>query len=238
MSYKILIKEFIIGKNMKYQTLKVNRIKFISLILFVCTFTINVNAQKRRVSAFIFQPHWYLGANMGLNTFVGEGWGVYSPLQSLGFSGRVAGGYNFSPVIGFRAMAGYATHNWPDIRYSDMNLAFGAENVTADVMVNMSNLIAGYYLTRPLDISLYGGAGFSHRDKAVFINDLSTYIVRGGLQADLHLTQFWDLNLMAELNVAPDNYNEYSVGAPFDIYPAITVGLTYHFRDACGVCGR
>jgi len=48
---------------MKYQTLKVNRIKFISLILFVCTFTINVNAQQRRVSAFIFPQQLIFGAH-------------------------------------------------------------------------------------------------------------------------------------------------------------------------------
>lgn len=223
---------------MRLSLLNPNRITLISFVLIVCAFTINTNAQKRRVSAYMFKPHWFTGGNLGANTYAGEGWGSYSPFQSMGFVGRVAGGYNLSPVLGFRAMAGYATHTWPDIRFSNMNLTFGAENITADILINMSNLIQGYYLVRPLDISLYGGLGFSHRDKAIFVTDLSTYLGRGGVQADWHLTQYWDINLMAELNMTSDKYNEYSVGFPSDLYPALTVGLTYHFRDACSVCGK
>ena len=223
---------------MRYQTLNADRIKLIFIIVFVCSFTINISAQKRKISAYIFHPHWYLGANLGLNTYVAEGWGAYSPLSSLGASGSVTGGYSFLPTLSFQATGTYGLYTWPDIRFSNVDHTFGAQNITADLVLNLSNLIKGYYLVRPLDISLYGGAGFSYRQKAAFTSDLFTYLGHAGLQADWHLTQLWDLNIMAEVNVTSDNNNEYNADTPFDMYPALKVGLTYHFRDACSVCGK
>lgn len=223
---------------MRYQTLNTNRIKCFFVIAFVCVYAVSLNAQKRKISAYIFHPHWYLGANVGVNTYVAEGWGAYSALSSIGGSGSVTGGYSFMPALSLQATGTYAMHNWPDIRFSNLNYKFAAQNITADLVLNLSNLIQGYYLVRPLDISLYGGAGFSYRNKADFNSDLFTYISHGGLQADWHLTQFWDINIMAELNVTSDNYNEYAVGAPIEMYPALKLGFTYHFRDACSVCGK
>jgi len=59
-----------------------------------------VNAQQRRVSAFIFQPEWYAGLHAGVNMMVAEGFPSYNWLQSTGVSARPVIGYQFSPALG------------------------------------------------------------------------------------------------------------------------------------------
>lgn len=213
--------------------------KRIALILILLNFTSSIqtiDAQRRKTSLFIFTPHWYLGANAGMNSYWAEGWDKYSPSQSVGYLSRISAGYNFNEVLGARGMIGYSAHNWPEIRMSDFNYSFSAANIIIDNTINMSNLIDVYYLNRPIDILLFGGLEFSYRERAKFRTDLYTCLLRGGLQIDYRLTSFWDLNLSTELNIAPDNYNDYAVGRPVDIYWGLTLGITYNFRNSCNIC--
>jgi len=209
--------------------------KNIVIVLLFSVSTIAVGAQK--ISGFIFKPDAYIGANVGLNTFLGEGCSTYSKTQSSGFIGRATIGYNLTPVIGVRGFMGYASHNWPDSRFrsSDGSLktvSFDAQNLTADLTVNLSNWFSYYNRNRTFDFSVFAGTGITHRDKATFSSDMFSYIGRGGLQGDFHLSPFVDLNLIAETNFTGDNYNNYKIGfLPFDVYTAFTVGLSYHFRS-------
>jgi len=208
--------------------------KLLIMLLFFVS-AIVVNAQK--ISGFIFKPDVYIGANMGLNTFLGEGCSTYSKIQSSGFIGRATIGYNLTPVIGVRGFMGYASHNWPDSRFrsSDGSLrsvSFDAQMLTVDLTVNLSNWLSYYNRNRTFDFSVFAGTGITHRDKASFSSDLFSSIGRGGLQGDFHLSSFIDLNLIAETNFTGDNYNNFKPGfLPFDVYTAFTVGLSYHFRS-------
>ena len=209
--------------------------KYIIIVLLFSVSTIAVGAQK--ISGFIFKPDAYIGANVGFNTFFGEGCSTYSKTQSSGFIGRATVGYNLTPVIGVRSFMGYASHNWPDsrLRSSDGSLktvSFDAQMLTVDLTVNLSNWFSYYNRNRTFDLSVFAGTGITHRDKATFSNDLFSSIGRGGLQGDFHLSSFIDLNLIAETNFTGDNYNNYKRGfLPFDVYTAFTVGLSYHFRS-------
>ena len=212
----------------------------VTLLLFA--FIITVKAQK--ISGFIFKSDAYIGANVGLNTFLAEGSTTYSKTQSSGFIGRSTIGYNLSPVIGVRGLMGYASHNWPDFRFrsSDGSLrlvSFDAQMLTVDLTVNLSNWLSYYNRNRTFDLSVFAGTGVTHRNKAAFNNDLISYLGRGGLQGDFHLSSFIDLNLIAETNFTGDNYNNYKVGfLPFDVYTAFTVGLSYHFRSAGAIFSK
>ena len=216
--------------------------KNIIIVLLFSVSTITVGAQK--ISGFIFKPDTYIGANVGLNTFLGEGCSTYSKIQSTGFIGRATIGYNLSPVIGIRSFMGYASHNWPDsrLRSSDGSLktvSFDAQMLTVDLTVNLSNWLSYYNRNRTFDLSVFAGTGVTHRNKAAFNNDLISYLGRGGLQGDFHLSSFIDLNLIAETNFTGDNYNNYKVGfLPFDVYTAFTVGLSYHFRSAGAIFSK
>lgn len=188
-------------------------------------------AQQAKVfSTKIFKPDVYIGANTGLNIFVGEDYRSYlfsNPFSAIGIIERATIGYNITKVLGVRSFIGYTNHNWPD---NNTIKKFSAAHLTLDLTYNLSNRIASYNLNRPLDISIFAGVGVSRSLKANFTTDPLSIIVHGGLQADYRLTQFLDLNLIGDLNIVPDNYNGDISGLPFDIYPSLSVGITYHFR--------
>lgn len=192
-----------------------------------------VYAQEARVfSTKIFKPDVYIGANTGFNLYVGEVYKSYlfsNPLSAFGIIERVTIGYNFNPVLGVRSFIGYTNHTWPD---NNIPKKFSAAHLTFDLTYNLSNRIASYNLKRPMDISLFAGAGISNSLQADFPTDQLSIFVHGGLQADYRLTHFLDLNLIGDLNIVPDNYNGSGNNGtpPFDLYPSLSLGITYHFR--------
>ncbi len=191
-----------------------------------------VNAQQRRVSAFIFQPEWYAGLHAGVNMMVAEGFPSYNWLQSTGVSARPVIGYQFSPVLGVRGILGVQSHRWNDTRSAgnDSILSFGSQTLQADLMLNVSNILFGYSLNAPLDISLFAGAGALHRNTILPDKGYFSYLVRGGLQFDYRINQSLELNMLAEINVTDDKFNTFVTGTPVDLYPTVMVGLTWHFR--------
>ncbi len=218
--------------------------KFI-VTLMCMGFVLNTTSQKSlKTNSEPFRPGWFAGINGGLNLFLAEGNNFLNPNQGAYFSfidnsgliGRLALGYNFTKVVGVRAMGGLSQHNWPDVLLTNPDgswvvKSMGAQNLTADLMVNLTNWWDGYDPDRLLDISIFAGGGFAHRNKGVFTSDWSSGIGRGGFQGDFRLTNRLDLSLIGELNFVGDNYNEYIVSVPFDTYAALTVGLTYRFKE-------
>jgi hypothetical protein len=206
------------------------RNKLLAIILSVFSITANSQNHSPGVSRYIFRPEWYVGANTGLNSFWGEGVGGYirtRPLSTIAIMGRATMGYNFSPVLGIRGMLGYSQHNWAE---KTPATTFGAENLTMDVMVNLSNINGSYNLYRPIQFSGFAGLGFTYRNMYNTYPGVVSTFIRGGLQGDYHLTKYIDLNLIGELNILNDKFNGVATGFLFDAYPALTVGLTYHLR--------
>ncbi len=189
-------------------------------------------AQQRRVSAFIFQPEWYAGLHAGVNMMVAEGFPSYNWLQSTGVSARPVIGYQFSPALGVRGILGVQSHRWNDTRSNgnDSVLSFGSQTLQADLMLNVSNLLLGYTLNAPLDVSIFAGVGALHRNTILPDNGYFSYLIRGGIQFDYRLNQSLELNLLAELNVTDDKFNAFAVSTPVDMFPAVMLGLTWHFR--------
>lgn len=198
------------------------------------------NTQQARVfSTKIFKPNLYIGANTGYNVYVGEAYKGYlfsNPLSAIGMIERATIGYNITKVLGVRSFIGYTNHKWPYIDSITLNnntSKFSAAHVTIDLTYNLSNKLVSYDLKRPLDISLFAGAGVSRSLQADIPTDTLSIIVHGGLQADYRLTQFLELNLIGDINIVPDNYNGSGNNGtpPFDLYPSLSVGITYHFRN-------
>jgi OmpA-OmpF porin, OOP family len=190
-----------------------------------------VNAQYRK--NFSFHPNWYIGANVGQTTYWGEEFHMYmtfEPQKSFGWIGRTSIGYNFTPVIGLRGFYGYSEHNWPK---NTTAWSFTGRNLTADMTVDITNWLEGYDRTRVFNLVVFGGSGVGYHDKTDSIPAKLTFILRGGMQGDFHLSQTVDLNLIGESNIVRDDYNGSVVdGTPFDVYPAFTLGITYHFGQA------
>ncbi len=189
-----------------------------------------------------FQPGWYIGANGGVNWFMGEGNNFLSddkpsvsPAKNMDFLGRIELGYKITPVVSVRGMLGYTDINWNTVPAGTPTINFSSENLTADVVFNLSNL-KGYNPNRKFDFSIFAGIGGAYRNQVIYpANNLPQVvgIVRGGLQGDYHLSPVWALNLILEGNVATDNYNDVAVAPlPFDLMPALSFGLTYRLPEA------
>lgn len=200
--------------------------------------------QVLKTNTDTFRPGLNIGVNGGFNHYLAEGNNFLNPNQGSYFSlldnsgsiGRFALGYNFTRTIGIRAMVGFAQHYWPDILRTNPDgsfivESFGSQNLTADVMVNLSNWWDGYNAKRFIDVSIFAGGGVGHRDKANFTSDWVSGLGRAGMQGDFRITDRLDLNLIGELNFVGDNYNDYIVSVPIDIYSAVTIGLTYNLAS-------
>lgn len=210
------------------------KIIFVTSLLIICL-TGNVVGQ----SSSTFKPGWYLGANTGFswyfaegNNFLASAPSYFSIVDNAGMLGRLGLGYDFTPSFGIRGMLGYTNNRWPDTRQVGNAIeSFGSQYLSADFMYNLSNSILGYNPQRLINISLFAGLGGGLRNKADFTSNYWNLVGRLGGQADFKLSEKFKLNLIADANVAGDKYNDYVVGFPVDIMPALALGFTYSFVD-------
>ena len=217
----------------------------IPTVLFVFALFGFVHAQEaKKTDSYLFKPGWYVGANGGYNLFLGEGNNFFNPLMGNSkpyvfnlkdngsFLGRAVAGYNFTPTIGIRGMLGYVNTSWPNAYITDLNI-FSSENLTADFMLNLSNLNNKFNPNRKIDFTLFGGLGLGFRNSVVKDN-LTPFsgILRAGIQSDYKITPAVALNLILEGNLTTDNYNDLALSPlPFDAFAALTLGVTYRLPE-------
>lgn len=179
-----------------------------------------------------FTPSWYVGANGGLNWFLGENnYPFGNPIsqlsmtQNMGYLGRLELGYHFSPIYSLRSFLGYRLNNY----YNSTVTAISSENLAVDFLVNLTN-IKNYNPDNKLTFSLFAGLG------ANYINSSPVFPVagslRGGLQTDYNLTSQLALNLIIEGSVLTDNYNKAPAGTPIDLEAAVSLGLSYRLPSS------
>lgn len=214
--------------------------RFVLFALFM--FSVVVNAQYSKTVTYT--SNFYIGANIGLNYFAGDGVQTYlktNTMDPFGYVGRITIGYTITPVIGVRSFFGHSQYNWPDIYQSGkLNppytvLSFGAENITLDLMINLTNWWGGYKNDPGFNLSVFAGGGGALLLKNTAYSKFAL-IGRGGLQGDFHLNSNLDLNLIGEVNAAGNNYNDYDNGnrsLPYDVFPVLSVGITYYLYNKC-----
>ncbi len=221
------------------------------VILSILSFVFVLNAYSQSTSGKStepFQPGWNISVGAGINLYIAEGnefWydeghpTAFSLKENSGFAGRIGVGYTFTPVIGVRGIYAHLQHHWPDMRFTNpdgsyRDVSFAADNLAADLMVNLSNWWAGYNPNRKIDFSVFGGVGLAYREKDALQSTRVSPILRLGGQVDYKLSRKLDLNLSMQNNFVRDDYNGYVTHTPFELYTAITAGFTYHFR--CKSC--
>ncbi len=192
-----------------------------------------------------FKPGWFIGLNGGANWFLGEGnnfidgtdrnsWSIG---KSMGYLGRLELGYNFNSVYGLRFMAGYNQYN----QYTK-NRTTGVENVrpfagetlSADLMMNLTNLVKGYDPNRKFTLGAFAGLGLAYMNDNVITSNIGGSLLRGGVQGNYHITPAWALSLIAEANLMSDNTNDGVSDLFFDMSPDVAVAISYRFgtKDA------
>lgn len=196
---------------------------------------ISAGAQKEESPlANDFKPGWFLGANGGINWFLGEGNNFIRPnagnkvdlIKGIGVLGRASLAYKFTPVYALRGSLGYNHNNHyrPGPNNTDVMNVFNTGTLNADLLINLSNKNLGYDANRKVDFSIFGGAGLAYLNNNI---GLLGGLVRGGFQGDYNINPKLALNLIAELNILQDNYNNEAESVPFDLSPAVTIGLSY-----------
>lgn len=211
--------------------------------LFLFVFLFNINSQEiKKTEPDVFIPGWRAGANIGLNIFLAEGNKFYQTSKpfvvtfddNVGFGERIELAYDFTSFFGLRGFLGDSQHYWPDIRYKNPDGSFqivslGSETLTVDMMLNLSNGLGGYRPHRFFNFLLFGGGGLEHRDEGNFTSDYYTPVIRAGFQGDFRLSSTINLNLIGDGNLVGDKFNNYVSQTPFDLYAALSVGVTFHF---------
>lgn len=185
------------------------------------------------VSAYNFNSGFYGGISVGPNVLVADGFGAYRLNGSWGVSQNFYLGYNFSEVLGARVLLGNSNLNWPNPDKIPPLLgaqAFSSQQISFELLYNLSNYLSYYNLYRPLDFSLLAGAGLVVREKNNFDSEYTGFVVKGGAQFDYHLNFKFDINFNATLNVVPEKFDGVQTGEPFNVIPELKVGLTYHIR--------
>ncbi|MDE6577671.1 MAG: OmpA family protein [Muribaculaceae bacterium] len=134
------------------------------------------NAQET-VTEYVFQPHWYGQAQIGLQETLGEG--AFGKL--LAPNAQLAAGYKFNPYIGARL----AVNAWQ----SKGTLNFMGNHKwkwnyvapTVDAVVDLTNLIGGYNPNRLVEVNLLAGVGINigfHNKEANAINNELTAAIK------------------------------------------------------------
>lgn len=234
--------------------MKINKL-FLSASLALCVaFGANAQTVEEEVTEYVFQPHWYIQGQVGMQETLGET--SFGKLAS--FNAQIGGGYNFNPVLGARLIFNSWTSKASicvngDRRNWKWNYLAPSVNLTADLV----NLFGGFNPERKVSAGLFAGIGMNiayNNDRANAVNAALRdkvyealpagqrpnplgniwegtkvrFLGQFGVFADYAVSSRVKLGLELQANVLPDGYN--SKKAPnADWYFNGLVGVKYTF---------
>lgn len=143
-------------------------------------------AQTEETTENVFNPHWYLQAQIGVQETLGET--DFGALMAP--TAQVAVGYNFSKIFGLRlgvnAWQSKAAWEWEDSKNKyDWN--YVAPHL--DLTIDLTNTFGGYNPDRVVGVGIFGGVGANigfNNDEAY---DVKTKLASEGLDA---CQLYWD----------------------------------------------
>lgn len=223
-----------------------------------------VSAQEKKAKTeYVFNPHWYVQAQLGGQYTLGE----LSFGDLLSPNGQIGVGYNFNPVVGarFAVNAWQSKAGWEmgDASY-DWKWNYIAPNV--DLTFNLSNLFCGYNPNRIFNFSAFAGVGLNvawgNDDAEAAKNAIDTYYdvdganqnlaylwdgtkvrVQGqvGVMADFRVTEKISLGLELSANTLGDRYNSKRAGNNDWYFNAlagvkVALGKTHTTREVKPCC--
>lgn len=205
--------------------------KNIFILIFLST-VLSVEAQRHSgVLAHIFIPDMYIGANIGPNAFLSDGFSEYGFKDCYGLSETMFFGFNLTEIVGVRMVAAFSELNWPGIESRKIaGINFHTTALNVEGTYNLSTTFDNFNLNRPFDFSLFAGVGFISRERSTFKSEYISFFIKGGIQIDYRLNYKLDLSVQTNFNMLDERYNDQKFGRPFDLIPELKVGLTYHMR--------
>lgn len=186
------------------------------------------SAQEAEQTKEAFNPHWFIGAQFGMQETLGE----IKTSKLISPNAQIYAGYQFNSLFALRlAVGGWQSkggirrpiHNGVTYAYS-----WGYVAPAVDVLFNLTNAIGGYKPSRVVDVNLLAGLGANiaidnHEANGVRsqVNSIVNYdnmerywkgtkgsfLGRFGATVDFNVTKRVALGLEANANMVSDYYN-------------------------------
>lgn len=219
---------------------------------------ISASAQEK-TEEYIFQPHWYVQAQGGVQHTLGEI--DFSDLLSP--NAQVAVGYNFNKVLGARlAVNAWQSKAGSDIKGYKYNWKWNYVAPSIDVTANLTNLFCEYNPKRLVNVGIFGGIGaniasgndeaqdaaqlmISRYGKPIVGDDQyvrylwdgsrTSLLGRFGLNVDFRLCDAVSVGVEANANTLDDHFNSKKAGNSdwyFNVLAGVKINLgkTYTTR--------
>ena len=195
-------------------------------VVFFVTIALGAGAQSNEELRF---PNWYIGLYSGFNAYMtennmpGKKDSYFSYDHNVNTLSSACVGYDITQVFSARGLLGWMKYRWSPDGVSISS--WTAATATADIMMSIPRLIAGYDPYRIYDIQVFLGGGGAYRRQP---ESLFSPIVRAGVQANFHISRLFTVNLDIATNFVSDRMDENDSSHSHDNYTSVMVGLTYH----------
>ena len=229
------------------------KLKNIMMTAVLAMGSLAASAQEAPKTEYVFNPHWYVQAQVGAQYTLGEV--KFGDLISPNF--QIGVGRQFTSLWGARfsinawqSKGGINEYSWTDgakVGKEKYNWKFIAPQL--DATFNLSNAIAGFNPNRTVSVGLLAGIGaniaFSNDDALAVakIADVSNtgsenmkyawdgtkvrFLGRFGANVDFRIDDAWSIGVEATANVTTDKYNSKKAGNG-DWYFNALVGVRYN----------
>lgn len=234
--------------------MKINKLLLSASFALCAAFGANAQVVEEEVTEYVFQPHWYIQGQVGMQETLGET--SFGRLTS--FNAQVGVGYRFNPVLGARLVFnGYQSKGSITVFDERSDWKWNYVAPTVDLTVDLTNLIGGFNPERLVSAGVFAGAGANiawKNDEANTVNTTLTnklyadlaanqrpnvlqniwsgtktrFVGQFGAFLDFNLTSNLKLGLELQANVLPDGYNSKRAGNA-DWYFNGLVGVKYAF---------
>lgn len=235
--------------------MKLNKLILSASFALCAAFMANAQEVVVEETEYVFQPHWYIQGQVGMQETLGET--VFGRLAS--FNAQLGVGYRFNPVLGARLIFnGYESKASMNYFTNRADWKWNYIAPTANVTVDLVNLFGGYNPGRIVNAGIFGGVGaniawgngeaadantylkniaYSNIEPAAarpdMLRNLWTgtkvrFLTQFGAYVDFNLTSNLKLGVELQANVLPDTYNS-KKARNADWYFNGLVGVKYAF---------
>lgn len=204
---------------------------------------ISVNTDKYIVETNRFWNNWFIDANGGVQVYFGDADSKQSFGKRLAPAMDISLGKWFTPGIGLRVgymgLQAKGASTSPYAPYASCNSftkdgetyykqKWNMMNLHGEVMFNLSNMFAGYNPNRVYSFIPYAGIAWLHAWDTPKTDEMGLTV---GLINKFRLSPALDLNIEARGTLVKDGFDGEKGGNSKEGLGALTVGLTYKFKQ-------
>lgn len=187
-----------------------------------------------------FWDNWFIGAGIGSTTFIGNYTSGMPLKDRMSFVGNIHIGKWFTPTAGLR-LNGYiyrpkgfdVNPNSPIVTEPAKDGMYHTKwtmaTVTAEMIVNATNLFFGYRNDRLYNCIPFIGAGWARNVSTHRPNDV---VFSAGVLNRFYLTDAWALNIELRANLFDEEMDKTAGGGcKNDMLATLMVGASYRFKN-------